>query len=178
MLTQPQYCRAAPIKCFPCSGRAVSSTTSTPSSPPTRVAAFSTMIGQTANHPVSRGSRSRSAWMDPPHRRIVPGCAGNEVMKLVVAAKAQLSRGRLQALTLARANQALQVDRRLPSPLPVPHRRRERCEPVLQILPPVHLRHRLAPSNGHDTATAQVSQRLANRSADRRALTQPEHHPR
>ena len=97
----------------------------------------------------------RLLHQDPPQRRIVPGRARHKVMELVMAAKTQPGRRRLQAFALSWTDQPLQVDRRPQPPLPVPHGCQERREPVLQILPPVHLRHRFRPDkpSGHDNGS-------------------------
>lgn len=69
--------------------------------------------------------------------------------------QAKPGRGRLQAFALAGPDQPLQVDRRPPASLPVPHLRQEWREPILQIFPPVCLRHH-PPPNGQDRATDQT----------------------
>src|ERR687883_595998 len=75
----PQYCRSTPTESVPFFGSAVSSTTSAASGPP------------------------------PPQRRVVPGRAGDEVLQLVVPRQPEAGRHGLQALALARAEQAAQV---------------------------------------------------------------------
>ncbi|CAA9300001.1 MAG: hypothetical protein AVDCRST_MAG40-290, partial [uncultured Gemmatimonadaceae bacterium] len=51
----------------------------------------------------------RLARQRPPQRRVVPGRAGDEVLQLVVPGQTQAGRHGLQALALARAEQAPQV---------------------------------------------------------------------
>src|SRR4051794_1916903 len=93
---QPPYWRVTPTEHVPCLGRAVSSIPSTAPGPPTRASAFDQDLAQ--------GS-------------IVPGGTGEEAMELVMAAEAKLGSRGLQALAIAGAEQALQVDRRPLAPL-------------------------------------------------------------
>jgi len=92
--------------------------------------------------------RVRPPDQEPPQGGVVPGRAGDEVLELVVTPQAEPGRHGLQALALAGAEQAAQVDRRPAAPLRVPQRRQERPEPAVQLLAPVRLRHRPRPTAG------------------------------
>ena len=109
---QPQYCRATPTESLPFFGRAVSSTTSTASGPPT--------------------SASASPARTRRKRRVIPGRAGDEVLQLVVAAEPEPRRQRLQALAPVRAEQAVQVQGRPPAPGHAAHHGEERRQPGVQ----------------------------------------------
>src|SRR5476651_1125931 len=72
--------------------------------------------------------------------RFVPDAARNEMMQLVVIARRQSRRHRLDALAIARPNQPYYVKRAHPPSRLVPPPRKERRQPPLQI--PIPIRHR------------------------------------
>ena len=85
------YCAATPTECVPFLASAVSSITSTASLPPIE--------------PIRLNQQFCL------HRRRIPDPSGNEVVQLIIFAKRKPLRHRLNALTIARADQPRHVDR-------------------------------------------------------------------
>ena len=95
-----------------------------------------------------------------PQRAVIPGRAGDEVLQLVVPAQSQLQRHRLQALALARAEQAAHIERRPGPPRLAAKHIKEWLQPFVQI--PHHVschRHRtltlVRQDQWHDNDAAQ-----------------------
>src|SRR3954469_13131708 len=144
----PQYWRFTPTECRPCLTSAVSSTTKAASGPPTsRSAAF------TSSSPPRGGAGAADEPVGRLHQLVLerrgrPGRGRDEVVQLLGIGRGHPRGHRLDALALARQDQALEVERR-PAPLLLaPQPRQERPEPPFEFgLPTVSRRplHRAPP---------------------------------
>src|SRR5271168_4034419 len=91
-------------------------------------------------------------------RRFVPDAARNEMMQLVVVAGRQSRRHRLDALAVARANQACHVERTHPPARLVPQPRQERRKPPLEI--PIPVRHAAGSANHRAKRSSEILYKL------------------
>src|ERR1700734_2343659 len=92
-------------------------------------------------------------------RRFVPDAARNEMMQLVVVARRQSRRHRLDALAVARANQACHVERKHPPARLVPQPRQERRKPPLEI--PIPVRHAAGSANHRAKRSSEILYKLS-----------------
>src|SRR6266699_2152813 len=111
------YCAATPTECVPFLGIAVSSITSTASSPPTSLSAW-------ISSSVSTG-------------RCIPDPGGNEVVQLVAFAQRKPLRHRLNALAIARTDQSRHVERAHLAPCLVTQPIQKRLEPTAKLVSPI-----------------------------------------
>src|SRR5215831_6902 len=110
------YCGATPTECVPFLGIAVSSITSTASSPPTSL------------------SEDKQFCF---HWRRIPDPGGNEVVQLVAFAQRKPLRHRLNALAIARTDQSRHVERAHLSPCLVTQPIQKRLEPTAKLVSPI-----------------------------------------